>query len=255
MFCECRIQAFLECNGIRHITSAPYHPASNGFAERAVQVVKSGLKKMREGTIGDQLARFLFSYRTTPHTTTGVTPAELLFGRNLQTQFHKLYPDRRSVVEEHQASQKRWHDQHVKQREFQLGDRVYVRNFSHQGPKWLAANISERTGPISFKVTLDSNHLVHRRHIDYIRPRYDADIRASSPSDPSIPLDSESGGEDTAEEVPGGLAVQQEGTNSQGLPQMPSTLGARAKSPVPDVRSTERRYPLRDRRPPDRLQF
>lgn len=45
-----------------------------------------------------------------------------------------------------------------------------MRNFSHHGPKWLAGNISEWTGPISFKVTLESNYSMHRRHIDDIRP-------------------------------------------------------------------------------------
>ena len=30
-------QAFIRSNGIRHITSALYHPATNGLADRAVQ--------------------------------------------------------------------------------------------------------------------------------------------------------------------------------------------------------------------------
>ena len=30
------VHAFLSWNGIHHVTSAPYHPATNGFAERSV---------------------------------------------------------------------------------------------------------------------------------------------------------------------------------------------------------------------------
>ena len=40
-------------NGIRHIQTAPYHPSSNGMAERAVQVVKQGIKKQSRGTLND----------------------------------------------------------------------------------------------------------------------------------------------------------------------------------------------------------
>ena len=36
---------FLRQNGIKHYTSAPYHPTSDGLAERAVETVKHGLKK------------------------------------------------------------------------------------------------------------------------------------------------------------------------------------------------------------------
>ncbi|CAH8607841.1 unnamed protein product [Dicrocoelium dendriticum] len=38
---------FVTNNGIRNIKTAPYHPASNGLAERAVQAVKQGLLKRR----------------------------------------------------------------------------------------------------------------------------------------------------------------------------------------------------------------
>ena len=37
-------KTFLSKNGIKHITSAPFHPATNGLAKHAVQIVKKGLK-------------------------------------------------------------------------------------------------------------------------------------------------------------------------------------------------------------------
>ena len=42
---------FLHQNGIKHNTSASYHSASNGLAERAVQIVKRGRKKVISGDI------------------------------------------------------------------------------------------------------------------------------------------------------------------------------------------------------------
>ena len=43
--------SFLHANGVRLITSAPYHPSSNGLAERAVQILKKGLRKVHDGFI------------------------------------------------------------------------------------------------------------------------------------------------------------------------------------------------------------
>ena len=72
---------FLKQNGIRHIRTAPYNPASNGLAEKAVQTFKEGLKKMNGGSVETRVSRFLARYRITPQTSTGVSPAELLLGR------------------------------------------------------------------------------------------------------------------------------------------------------------------------------
>ena len=60
-------------NGVKHIRSSPYHPASNGAAERLVQSVKQGVwAGLRSGVYFERaLQAFLMRYRITPHATTG----------------------------------------------------------------------------------------------------------------------------------------------------------------------------------------
>lgn len=42
-FVSIESEIFLEANGVKHIKSAPYSPASNGVAERSVQTFKQSL--------------------------------------------------------------------------------------------------------------------------------------------------------------------------------------------------------------------
>ena len=60
---------FLAANGVQHIRSAPYHPATNGAAERFVQTSKQALRagKNDRGSVRQKLAQFLMMYRNTPH--------------------------------------------------------------------------------------------------------------------------------------------------------------------------------------------
>ena len=160
---------FMRRNGIRHITTAPYHPSSNGLAERAVQVLKSGLKKNQTGDIQMQLSRFLFQYRTTPHSTTGVSPAELLMGRQLRSALDLLKPSVYNRVRDKQQKQKTQYDQHTKCRSIVPSDPVFVRNYS-SGPKWLPGEVTTRRGSQMFKVKLQ-NGIVVTRHLDQVRIR------------------------------------------------------------------------------------
>ena len=85
-FASSEFTDFVKANGIQqHVKTVPYHPASNGLAERAVHTFKTCMKKLSNGSLHACVNRFLFKYRITPQTTTGVCPAELLMGRKLRT--------------------------------------------------------------------------------------------------------------------------------------------------------------------------
>ena len=98
-------QAFVRSNGIRHITSAPYYPATNGLAEKAVQTFKHTLRYMYKSSklVKEKLAKFLIAYRNTPHSTTGVSPAQGLLGRPLRTSLDLVKPNlnRKIVNQQH----------------------------------------------------------------------------------------------------------------------------------------------------------
>ena len=169
VFTSSDFEEFMQMNGIRHIRTAPYHPASNGLAERAVQTLKEGLQKLTSGCLETKLSRFLFQYRITPHTTTGQAPAQLLIGRCLRSHLDQLLPDLTSHVQNKQQLQKERYDQHTKPRNFLPDEPVFIRNFG-KGDTWLAGIISKRQSAQTYDIKLPDNKIL-RRHVDHIRPR------------------------------------------------------------------------------------
>ena len=131
-FTSKEFQIFLSDNGIVHTLTTPYHPSSNGLAERAVQTVKNGIKRTPGATVQEKLSKFLFTYRITPQTTTGIAPAQLLMGRRLRSRLDRLFPDHTQKVENQQSKQAQYHDTSKPLRTFKVGDTVYVKDFSTQ---------------------------------------------------------------------------------------------------------------------------
>ncbi|XP_039182277.1 uncharacterized protein K02A2.6-like, partial [Crotalus tigris] len=119
-FTSSEFQAFLQANLIRHAT----------------------------------LADFLLSYRTTPSTSTGRSPAELRWGRQLTTRLDRLHPDRLPSSTSHPRAP----------RQLLVGAPVWARNYG-PGHTWVPASVSRVTGPLSYEVALDNGRVL-RRHID-----------------------------------------------------------------------------------------
>ena len=166
VFTSEEFNSFTKQNGIRHVTSAPYHPSSNGLAERAVQTFKSFMKKSTSGSIEARVSRFLMQYRITPQTTTGISPAEMMMGRRPRSRLDLLIPNLATKMQHKQQSQKHYHDKQSRQRIFEVGDRVSVKNFP-TGDNWLQGTIVKVSGPLSFQVKLQDGRIV-RRHVDHI---------------------------------------------------------------------------------------
>ncbi|XP_041473613.1 uncharacterized protein K02A2.6-like [Lytechinus variegatus] len=165
-FTSAEFKDFVTRNGMKHITSAPFHPSSNGLAERFVQSLKSSLHSMRgeKGTLRRKVFQYLMAYRNAPHATTGESPSVLLNNRSLRSRLDLLKPDRRKRVNNKQTKMAASRHNTIV-RQFEEGDAVWVRDYREGGNKWISGTINSRSGPLSYQVNVAPN-LTWRRHVD-----------------------------------------------------------------------------------------
>ena len=187
-FVSAEFTQFLKSNGVKHIKSAPYHPSTNGIAERFVQSFKRAMLTNESLPLEQRLASFLLQYRTTVHATTNATPCMLLMNRQLRTRLDLLRPNIGVQVANKQADQKVSHDQHSRDREFMIGQRVMVRNL-RPGPTWIPGTIVGRNGPLSYVVQVKGEQ-TWKRHVEHLREVGDTPLKeivdAKSSIDPTI---------------------------------------------------------------------
>ena len=96
-----QFEMFMKDNNVKHLRGAPYHPSTNGLAERFVQSFKNAMKAAQtKDDLSLRIARFLLAYRNAPHAVTGEAPADLMLGRKLRSRLEMIRPDLRKKVED-----------------------------------------------------------------------------------------------------------------------------------------------------------
>ena len=156
--------------GIKHIRTAPGHPQSNGQAERYVDTVKTAIRKgMLSGkSLPVALHEFLSRYRSTKHSTTDESPAQLFLGRPMRTLLDLVKPEVAFVKS--RERQKRNFDMHTKVREFKQEQLVLAKEFrANKTNPWAPGKLIKPIGKTMWEVLVDGN--IWRRHANQLMPR------------------------------------------------------------------------------------
>ncbi|XP_054287784.1 uncharacterized protein K02A2.6-like [Macrosteles quadrilineatus] len=161
-FTSTAFQNYLKENGICHRTCAPFHPSSNGQAERFVQTVKKGLNSMvgERGDIQTKIDALVTQLRKAPSSTTGMSAYKMMFGRDIRTKLNVMSDktERFSVKEQRKIG-----------RQFSVGQKVQARNYASK-EKWRLGEIISRVGNVMYRIKMD-NGLIWTRHTDQILPK------------------------------------------------------------------------------------
>ena len=147
---------FMKEIGGEHRPSTPLWPQGNAEAENfmkpLVKAIKSAHNEKRNWK--RELSKFLLNYRATPHTTTNVAPAELLYNRKIRTKLPNVTTEskKHGEVKERDATAKKKMKNYADARsraklsEIKEGDTVLVRQKKKN-------KLSTRFDPCPYRVT------------------------------------------------------------------------------------------------------
>ena len=209
--------------GITHLTGAPYHPSTNGAAERLVQTFKQSLRKSSLPP-RRALQEFLMQYRRTPNST-GYSPSELLNSRQIRTKIDTLLPSPAHAAQGKQAREATKSQQQEMVAKvahtFNVGDPVYALYFGPRRDKearWVPAVVTKRKGSRTVNVKVYPRGPTWRRHLEQLQPRYPStedDEPGDEPgNEPTTPNEDIATTENTAPQV----SPQDSATSPRHLP-------------------------------------
>jgi transposase InsO family protein len=145
-FIPSEYESYLKNKGITHKTSAPYHPATNGQAERYVQTIKKSLLKIQgeRGDIYTKTLRIKTFLRRTPNSC-GKSPYDFMFGREVRTQLHTMFKGSSERIPRDPT----YHSL-TDIRECGIGERVIARDYRNRQWKWQFGVVVERLGKLHY---------------------------------------------------------------------------------------------------------
>uniref|UniRef100_A0A9J8BJ87 Gypsy retrotransposon integrase-like protein 1 n=1 Tax=Cyprinus carpio carpio TaxID=630221 RepID=A0A9J8BJ87_CYPCA len=176
--------------GIQGIKTTPYHPQTDGMVERFNQTLKSMLRKFvsDSGADWDQwLPYLLFAYREVPQASTGYSPFELLYGREVRGPLDVLHESWEGDASQQQTNivsyvlkmrekldqlstlahdnqirsqsrQKTWYDRNARLRTFQPGQKVLLLLPSSESSllaKWQGPfEVLRKLGQVTYEIAM-----------------------------------------------------------------------------------------------------
>ena len=187
---------------IKHIRTSPYHPQTDGMLEHFHATLKAMLRKTCPEAKDWDTCYICFAYRDVPHSATGFSPFELLYGRHvrgpltivreqwtgksstpqsvvsfvlcLQERLLKMAALAREQESRAKKQSKHWYDKKARKRSFEVGSQVLVLipdetdNLTAQwhGPY----TILEKVSPVSYRIeTPERRKKVRQFHINMLK--------------------------------------------------------------------------------------
>ena len=261
-------QQFLRTWGVTHRVSSAYHPHANLRAETAVKSMKRLITNNsgRSGTLNtDKLAAALLNYRNTPDRDTNLSPAQILYARQLNDALPtnpanlKLRPEWVLTAEARErALSKRHLARHVDLlskskplKPLALHDIVQVQNQrGSPANKWdLSGQVIEVLPHDAYLIKIDGSGRLTKRNRQFLRPivPYNPQLRpkdndkTNTNANNSDVIDSNTGPSADSWEAPTSLLPSQRHTEQQPAAEPKS---ATSRIPAPDTRTV--RSPGRD---------